>query len=209
MRLLLLTTVSALALPLTAAAQPGMTPYYAQPPVAAPAPVEPKVRLELALGAASPKGDWKSELDADTSPIFGLQLGFSVAPNISLFGGFRYIRVKFTEEAEVNIPEDFELSHQELQLGLRFTSPMSPTSKLFVEANLSSTSLDVSFDGGSESFSGVGVGVRGGAIFMLDRKVGLGVAASYTSAGIDVDEEGSEAFDDTWLGLDANLNIWF
>jgi hypothetical protein len=205
--MLLVTTVCSLALPLTAAAQPGMTPYYAQPPVAAPAPA-PKMHLELALGAASPKGDWKGEIDAETSPLFGLQLGFSVGPNISLFGGFRYVRVKFSEEAEVSIPESFELSHRELQLGLRFLSPMSPTSKLFVEANVNSSTVKASYEGDSESYSGVGVGVRGGMIFMLDRKIGLGVAVSYTSAGIDVDE-GGEAFDDTWLGLDANLNFWF
>lgn len=205
----LVTTACSLALPLTAAAQPGATPYYAQPPVVAPAAVEPKVRLELALGAMSPKGDWESELDAETSPLFGLQLGFTVAPNISLFGGFRYVRVQFDEEGDVAVPEDFELSHRELQLGLRFTSPMSPTSKLFVEGNLNSSQVKASYQGESESFSGVGVGVRGGVIFMLDRKIGLGVAVSYTSAGIDVDEEGGEAFDDTWLGLDGNLNFWF
>ena len=209
MRMFLVTTACSLALPLTAAAQPGATPYYAQPPVGAPVAVEPKVRLELALGAMSPKGDWKDELQADTSPLFGLQLGFTVAPNISLFGGFRYVRVKFDESDGAAIPEEFELTHREMQLGLRFTSPMSPTSKLFVEGNVNSSTLRASFEGESESYSGIGLGVRGGVIFMLDRKIGLGAAVSYTSAGVDVDEESGEAFDDTWIGLDANLNFWF
>jgi hypothetical protein len=208
MRMILVTTVCSLAVPLTAAAQPGATPYYAQPPVAAPVELEPKVRLEVSLGAASPKGDWKNELQADTSTAFGVQLGFAVAPNVSLFGGFRYVRVKLADDAEAGAPEGFELSHRELQLGLRYTSPMSPTSKFFIEGNINSSTVAASFEGESESYSGVGLGARGGLIFMLDRKIGLGFAVSYTSAGIDI-EEGGEAFDDTWLGFDGNLNFWF
>jgi hypothetical protein len=198
-------------LPLTASAQPGATPYYAQPPVIAPAPVEPKLRLELSLGAASPKGDWKEDMAVETSPSFGLQLGFTVAPNISLFGGFRYVRVQFDEDV-VGETDDFELTHRELQLGLRYTSPMSPTSKFFLEGQLNRSTVAASFQGESESYSGVGLGARGGMIFMVDRNIGLGLALSYTSAGIDVNEDGEaggEKFDDTWLGFDANLSFWF
>ncbi len=205
-------TVCTLALPLTASAQPGVTPYYAQPPVVAPAPVEPKMRLELSLGAASPKGDWKEDNVVETSPSLGLQLGFTVAPNISLFGGFRYVRVQFDEEVVGDGADDLEVTHRELQLGVRFTSPMSPTSKFFIEGQLNRSTVSASFQGEGESYSGVGLGARGGMIFMVDRNIGLGVALSYTSAGIDVDEGsegGGEKFDDTWLGFDANLSFWF
>src|SRR5687767_6464406 len=92
--------VSILLLPLTAAAQPGNTPYYAAPPPepVVVAPAEPKINLELALIAAGPKGDWK-ELDAETSPGFGLQLGVTVSPGVSIFGGLRYVRVEYDEAA--------------------------------------------------------------------------------------------------------------
>lgn len=202
-----------LALPVTAAAQPGMTPY-AQPPAPATGPAaqpEPKARLELSLGAASPKGDWETTVPAETSPSFGLQLGVNVASNISVFGGFRLVRVKFDERsADAGIPEDFEMSHRELQLGLRFTSPMSATAKLFVEGNVNSSTLAYEYQGESDSISGVGLGVRGGLIFMIDRKIGIGAAVSYTSAGIEPEgDERGETFDDTWLGFDGNLSIWF
>src|SRR5688500_5773466 len=102
-----------LALPLVAAAQPGM--YAAPPPTTAPPPAPvatgPKAHLEIGLIAASPEGeDWEST-GADTSPGFHLQLGVSIAPNISLFGGLRYVRVQFDDEASGGIPESFELSH--------------------------------------------------------------------------------------------------
>ena len=200
-----------LALPTMAAAQPGMTPYYAQPPVAAPEP-EPKARLELSLGMASPKGDWKDTIPADQSPAFGIQLGVNLSPNMSIFGGYRHVSVRLDEDTvDGGIPEDFELTHRELQLGIRFTSPISPGAKLFIEGNVSSTKLSAEFEGESDSISGVGAGVRGGVMFMADRKIGLGVAASYSNAGLSDDEnsEGGEEFDDTWLGLDASLNIFF
>jgi hypothetical protein len=198
-----------LALPSVAAAQPGMTPYYAQPPVAAPEP-EPKARLELSLGMVYPKGDWKTELPADRSPTFGVQLGVNVAYNVSLFGGYRHVSVRLDEQAsDGGIPEDFELTHRELQLGLRLTSRVSPGVKLFAEGHVSSTKVSAEFEGESDSISGIGAGVRSGLVFMADRKIGIGVALSYTSAGLEIDDESGEEFDDTWVGVDANLNIFF
>src|SRR5215217_9687903 len=95
---LLAFATSMLALPLTAAAQPGMTsPSCAQPPPGSPAPqparVEPKTHLELGLVGASPKGDW-NQIDVKTSPGFHLSLGLTVGPNVSIFAGIRYIKVK-------------------------------------------------------------------------------------------------------------------
>lgn len=196
------------ALPTMAAAQPGMTPYYAQPPVAAPEP-ESKARLELSLGMASPKGDWKEAIPAEQSPAFGIQLGVAVAPNLSIFGGYRHVSVRLDEDTiDGGIPEDFELTHHELQLGLRFTTAISPSAKFFLEGNISSTRLTADFQGDSDSISGLGAGVRGGVIFMADRKIGLGVAASFSRARLSEDSE-SDEFDDAWTGLDANLNIFF
>lgn len=206
------TTIAALpfllALPAIAAAQPGMAPYYAQPPAPAPVAAEPKVHVELSVGAASPKGDWKDQLGADTSPILGLQLGFAIAPNVSLFGGLRYVDVRLQQDAiDGGVPEGLELSHRELQLGLRFMSPVSPTAKLFIEGHVHAARVAASYQGETESESGVGLGGRGGLVFMVDRKIGLGAAISYASAAIEVGE--GETFDDTWLGFDGFVAIWF
>lgn len=198
------------ALPLTAAAQPGAAPYYAAPP---PQPVvvqpaEPKVRLEIGLLAASPKGDW-DQIEADTSPGFGVQLGFRVSPGVDLFGGLRYVRVDYDEEA-LGLPSDsgLEISHRELQVGVRFTTALSPGAKGFFEGNIHSATLAASFEGESESESGLGIGVRGGVIFMADRTIGIGVAAGYTSADITADGE-AEEFEDAWLTGDAFVSFWF
>lgn len=203
-----LLVVTLLALPTAAAAQPGMTPYSAQPPASAPVATEPTMRLELSLGAASPKGDWEDQIGADTSPAFGLQLGFAVGRNVSLFGGFRYVRVKFQDEAiDAGIPDDLKLTHRELQLGLRFMSPVSPTAKVFIEGNVHSATIAVDYQGESDSESGMGFGARGGLVFMVDRKIGLGAALSFASADIDVGE--GESFEDGWLGVDGSLSVWF
>ena len=199
-----------LALPLTAAAQPGAAPYYAAPPpqpVAA-QPAESKVRLEIGLLAASPKGDW-DQIQAETSPGFGLQLGFRVSPGVDLFGGLRYVRVDYDEEAlGVRSDSELEISHRELQVGVRFTTALSPGAKGFLEGNIHSATLAASFEGESESESGLGVGVRGGIVFMADRNIGIGVAVGYASADI-TGENTTEEFEDAWLTGDAFVSFGF
>src|SRR5262245_15157032 len=142
-------------IPAIAAAQPGMTPASSEPsssqpsyntpqpaytPPAPPPPAEPKVRLGIAIVAASPQGDWE-QAQADTSPGFQLQLGFAVSPNVSLFGGIRYVALRFQEAAEV--PQDVDLSHRQLALGLRYSSAMGPSSKFFIEGNIHSATVAI------------------------------------------------------------------
>jgi hypothetical protein len=211
MRTIAFALVSMLALPLTAAAQPGASPYYATPPPAQPvavAPAEPKVRLEVGLIAASPRGDWE-QLEAESSPGFGLSLGFRVSRGVELFGGLRYVRVEYDEEALGLTDFDIEISHRELQLGVRFTTDISPGAKAFVEGNLHSATLTASVEGDSNSESGLGVGARGGLIFMADQKIGIGVAVGYSSAEITADAESSEEFEDAWVTGDAFVTFWF
>jgi len=193
-----------LALPVTAAAQPGN--YYAQPPppAAAPALFEPKAHLEIGIIAGTPKGDWK-ELQSETSPGFHLQLGYTIGQNISLFGGLRYMRVEYDEQA-LGV-SDLELSHRELQLGLRFMSPISPSAKFFVEGNLHSATLTASVEGDSQQESGMGLGARAGLVFMVDTKIGLGFAVGYSSADVSFDE--GDEFEDAWLTGDASLSFFF
>jgi opacity protein-like surface antigen len=202
-----LVIVALLSLPALAAAQPGN--YDAQPPQPTPPEVlpEPKAHLDLAIIAASPRGDWKDQLDADTSPGFQLRIGVVVAPNISVFGGARYLRVNYNEDTLGT--SDLRLSQRELQLGLRFMSPVSPTAKLFVEGDVHSATLTASAPGDSESESGVGLGVRAGVLVMLDRKIGLGLAVGYSSADIELDTDSGDQFEDSWLSGDVGLNFFF
>jgi opacity protein-like surface antigen len=202
--------VALVALPALAAAQPGN--YYAQPPPPQPVPSapevqpEPKAHLELAILASSPRGDWKKQLGGETSPGLQLRLGFAVAPNISVFGGVRYVRVNYDEA--VLGSSDLRLSQRELQLGMRFTTPVSPTARLFVEGDVHSATLTASVEGDSESESGVGLGVRAGVMFMLDRKIGLGFAIGYSSADIELND-GEDEFEDEWLSGDVGLTFLF
>jgi opacity protein-like surface antigen len=204
-----LVVVALVALPALAAAQPGN--YYAQPPppVQPPTPEvqpEPKAHLELAILASSPRGDWKKQLGGETSPGLQVRLGFAVAPNISVFGGARYVRVNYDES--VLGSSDLRLSQRELQLGMRFTTPVSPTAKFFVEGDVHSATLTASVEGESESASGTGLGVRAGLMFMLDRKIGLGFAIGYSSADIELDE-GADGFEDEWFSGDVGLTFLF
>ncbi len=181
-----------------------MTPYYAQPPQSAPAAYEPKTRLDIGLVAASPKGDW-DQVQVETSPGFHLALGFAVGPSVSLFAGLRYIKVKPAENDSSF--DGIDISHRELQLGLRFTSPMSPTAKFFLEGNVHAATISVDADGGEgESESGMGLGVRAGMMFMVDSRIGLGGAIAYSSAGINPDETD---FEDAWLSGDAFVSFGF
>jgi hypothetical protein len=191
---------------------------YATPPPPPGTPVpevqaepEPKIHLEVGLLAASPKGDWSpdnGELGAETSPGFGLQVGFAVAPNISIFGGLRYVKIELQEQPIDG--EEFKLTHRELQLGVRFTTPVAPAAKLFIQGDVHRSTATASFQGDSESISGTGFGVRGGVIFMVDRKIGLGVGVGYSSADLsNGGDDSGDTFDDSWLTGDLSLGFLF
>ncbi len=200
--------VVVLVLPLTAAAQPGMTPMTAPP---GPEPVvvapQPKVHFEVGLVAASPKGDWKAA-GAETSPGFHVQLGVAVSPNLSLFGALRYVGVQFTPDS--GVPADAQISHRELQLGLRFTSPISPGAKLFVEGNLHSATIAADYQGDSQSESGGGLGVRAGVLFMMSRTLALGVGVDYSSSTITADSPDTQMdFKDEWVGANGFVSFLF
>lgn len=200
-------------IPAVAAAQPGN--YYAAPPPAQPPPAPavvdapPKAHLDVAIIAASPQSELEEQLQVETSPGFQLQVGLFVAPNISLFAGLRYVRMNYDEQALGT--SDIRLSHRELQVGARFTTPIAPTAKLFLEGNLHSATLEASFQGDSQSESGVGIGVRAGVMVMVDRKIGLGLAVGYSSADIEADDGdgGDNGIEDAWLTGDAGLSFFF
>lgn len=201
-----------LALPVSAVAQPGMTspasggdPYGPPEPYVAPAP---KVNFDIGLVAASPKGDWNRPdggIGVATSPGFHLSLGFLVSPNLSVFGGLRFIRVELDTAAQDSFG-DLEMTHRELQLGLRYVSAMSGSTRFFLEGNVHSANVSVDSGGESDSTSGTGLGIRGGLIFAVDRKIGIGGAVGYSSSKF---SENDDSFDDAWLTGDVFLSFGF
>ena len=196
-----LAVLTMLALPATAVAQPGVpAPHYAQPP--APEVVEPKGRLEIGVIAGFPRGTWEL-LNPDTSPGFHLQLGYEIAQNVGVFGGLRYMRVNYDS---ATLGADANLSHRDVQLGVRFTTPMGPTAKLFVEGNLQLATLGVRVNGSSASESGFGLGGRAGMLFTVAPKAALGIAVGYSSATITAD---GDEFDDEWVTADGSFSFFF
>jgi hypothetical protein len=192
-----------LALPASAGAQPGMTPGMT--PATAPATTPPpasRLWLEVGVGAASPRGDW-AEVPVDSSPaVFG-QLGLAMSPNLSLFVGARRIQIELASELA---GQGVSAAHHELQLGLRYTSPLGPSARLFLEGHLASVKLTVDAPDGGGREAGAGAGVRGGLIFAVGRAVGIGGALGGTSAMIDAD---GDEFEDAWVTVDGFVSLGF
>ncbi|MDQ3370819.1 MAG: porin family protein [Myxococcota bacterium] len=195
MRNVLGCSLLAVSLPLTAIAQPPPPP----PPLPSggsmvTAPAEPLMRLDAGLIIGFPQGDFDG---ADTSLGIHLQFGYTVAPNISVFAGLRYIPVQYADA-----PEGFSLTHYDFNAGARYSRPVSPTMKLFGEAHLEFATISVDTPGGSESESGLGIGLRAGAIFAVTPSIGIGASLGYSTASI---EDG----DDAWLTLDGFASFGF
>lgn len=152
------------------------------------------MRFEGGLIIGLPQGDFEG---ADTSIGIGLIFGATVAPNISVFGGLRYIKVSIADA-----PEGFDLAYYDLVAGARYTAPMSPTMKVFGEAYLAYATVSASAGGESASESGIGFGARGGAIFMMSPSFGIGGGLGYSTASIN---EGTAA----WLTLDGFAHVGF
>jgi hypothetical protein len=168
-------------------------------------PATPRIRFELSLIAASAKGDNRG----GTAGGIGLQVGFLVGSDIDLFAGCRYLANEFP--AGGSIPgEYFEVSHRELQVGLRFTAPVSPSAKAFLEGNVHSAKREVTFqpEDTSGSESGAGMGVRIGVIYMVGSKIGLGAAGSLSASNLSHNSDPG-TFSDAWMAGDLFLNAWF
>ncbi len=155
---------------------------------------EPKMRFEGGIIIGLPQGDLS---EADTSIGIGLVFGATVAPNISVFGGLRYIKISVADA-----PSGVDLAYYDLLAGARYTSPVSPTMKVFGEAHLSYATVSVSADGQSASESGIGFGARGGAIFMMGPSFGIGGGVGYSTASIN---EGTAA----WLSVEGFAHVGF
>ena len=196
-KLLLLGSLVGLTLPLVAAAQPPPPPPppgggggYANEPVN-----EPRMRFDVGLFAGLPQGDID---EADTSPGLNLQFGYNFQPNIGILLGLRVISV----QAEGLDESGVDITNYDLDIGARYSFPISPTAKAFGEAMLIYSTLMAEAQGESDSESDIGFGARGGVAFNVSGKIALGGALGFSSASInDVDI--------AWLTLEGFVSFGF
>ena len=196
-KLLGLGSLLVVCLPLVAAAQP--------PPPPPPPPgggggtdyetPEKKMRLDVGLMAGLAQGDYEN---VGTSPGLTLVFGVTVANNISIFGGLRYISVQPEEDTGMSS----DVYQADFLAGGRYSFPVSPTAKAFAEAMLLYSTLGDDED----SFSGIGFGARGGAVFNVSGSIGIGGAISYTTSTIDIM---SIDVDAAWLGIEGFASFGF
>lgn len=180
----------------------------AQPPPPPPPPgggggggfetTEPKMRLDVGLIAGLPQGDFEG---VDTSPGINIDFGYTVANNISVFGGIRYFAVQLEGG---NDGVDF--GSYDFHVGGRYAVPVSPTAKIFGEGYLQFATLSVSSNGFEDSESGIGFGARGGGVFNVSGNIGIGGALSFSTASIDI---GDASVDAAWMGLEGFVSFGF
>ncbi|HLL23533.1 MAG TPA: outer membrane beta-barrel protein [Kofleriaceae bacterium] len=170
-------------LPLGAAAQPPPPPPRSADSTAP----EPKGRFEIALLAGSPQGDFRN---VDTSFGVSVTYGYMFSPNIGVLTGLRWISVQ--------ADADLDALQGDAMFGGRYAARVSPTAKVFGEAMLLVSVLDVE----DESESGFGFGLRGGAVLDVGSNIGLGGALSYTTSEI-------EDTDAAWLTIEGFASFGF
>lgn len=199
-KLLVLGSLVAITLPLTAAAQPPPPPP--PPPgggggmVGAPVD-EPKMRFDVGLIVGLPQGDL-DQIDAETSPGINLQFGYNFMPNVGILLGLRYFAIQSPAADDAGI----DFSNYDFDIGGRYTFPISPTAKAFAEAMLIYSTIAAESGGESDSESDIGFGARGGAMFNVSGKISLGGAVSFTTANIEDGDVG-------WLGLEGFVSFGF
>jgi opacity protein-like surface antigen len=185
--LLLTVTTPALAQPPPPPPPAGGTTGYESP--------EPKMRLDVGLIAGLPQGDFGDGVE--TSPGINIDFGYTVVPNVSVFGGIRYFSVQLEGGTG-----DAEIGSYDFHFGGRYSIPVSPTAKVFGEGYLQYATLSISEGGFEVSESGVGFGARGGAMFNVSGNISIGGALSFSTATI-------EEFDAAWLGIEGFVSFGF
>jgi opacity protein-like surface antigen len=185
------------ALPLTAAAQPPPPP----PPTGGGMPgatsTEPLMRFDAGLIIGLPQQDLDA---ANTSPGINLQFGYTVAPNISVLAGLRYFSVQFDNSNGI------DFSNYDFDAGARYSLPLSPTLQGFGEAMLIYSTVSVSANGDSQSWSGIGFGARGGVMTKVSGNISVGGALSFTTASIKIMDNDGDA---GWIGLEGFASFGF
>lgn len=196
-KLLALGSLVTVSFPLLAAAQPPPPPPPAGGATGYETP-EPKMRLDVGLIAGMPQGDFEG---VSTSPGINIDFGYTVANNISVFGGIRYFAVQLEGGND-----GVEYGSYDFHVGGRYSVPVSPTAKVFGEGYLQFATLSVEANGFEASESGIGFGARGGGVFNVSGNIGIGGALSFSTASIDLGDASADA---AWLGIEGFVSFGF
>jgi hypothetical protein len=143
----------------------------------------------------------------DTSPGLDVSFGYTVAPNISILAGLRFIAVQVSEDVNTG---GGDISYYDFYAGGRYSFPISPTAKAFIEAFLGYGT--VSFEQGGETLDGSGLqfGGKGGAMFKVTPTISIGGAVSYSTGSVELSAMGTSLDVDTaWLGLEGFVSFGF
>ncbi len=215
-------------LPLTALAQP-------PPGVPTPEPrsgngvsraptTEPPWRLEGGIIVGTPRGDLDRE---NTSIGFGLDAGRTIAGNVGLFAGYRYIKIsseRASADDGLHAAGRYVMRHYDLMFGARYSWPVLANLKLFGEAHLDFATLTIGhpeFASGTEdpsSLGGSGFGVRAGVLATVRHTFGIGGSLSYSWASIKIGDAnlggpavgfGNPTFADNWMTFEAFAYVAF
>lgn len=153
------------------------------------------MRLDVGLIAGLPQGDFDG---VETSPGINIDFGYTVVPNVSVFGGIRYFAVQIEGGND-----GVEIGSYDFHVGGRYSVPVSPTAKLFGEGYLQFATLSIAIDGfEDQSETGIGFGARGGGVFDVSGNIGIGGALSFSTATI-------EEFDAAWMGIEGFVSFGF
>jgi hypothetical protein len=178
----------------------------AQAPVAPPAEEpEPRMRLDAGLIAGVPQGDFAGEVSVDgntvdieaaTSPGIHLQFGYRMTDTLGLLVGLRYISVQSDNLSDSGI----DLASYDVELGGRFSRPISPMASFFGEAMLIRSTVDFSVGGNSMSYSDIGFGARAGLTYRASHTIDVGGSLGYSTAQI-------KGYTAAWLGLEGFVSF--
>jgi len=167
-----------------------VNPVVPAPPMMRPIP---GVSVEGDLYAAIPGDDIADAVD--TSGGIRGAVRYSLTPNISVHGAFRFIVVNVKDVAD-----NVDVTYFDVGLGARYTLPLNPLVSLYGEAELLASQVRVSAGPFSDTDHDPGFATRIGGLFAIAPRIDLcgfiGVTKNF--AGDDPDDQ-----DSRWIDLGA------
>lgn len=174
--------------------------------------------VEVRGGGAMPTGDWNEEEAIDNGVGFGANIQVSVAPMLSIYGGWeRYAFPLDTEEDPDFEGVEADATDSGFRLGGQITVPLSGLAGAspFVFGGLTYGKMEVEASDGSSSISfesdgAVGFEVGGGVAISVAPMLSLTPAVRYRSHSAEFDafqDLGGEETTVSYVSLDVGLKL--
>ncbi len=153
----------------------------------------PGFSIEGDLYAAVPGDDIADEVE--TSGGIRGAIRYSLTPNLSVHGAFRFIVVNVKD-----LPDNVDVTYFDVGLGGRYTIPLNPLVSVYGEAELLASQVRVAVSGFSNTDHDPGFATRIGGLFKVAPRIDicgfLGVTKNF--AGSDPDDQ-----DSRWIDIGA------